>query len=221
MKPLFFFRKLAFFCGLTILVSCGPANDSGEAFPNAGKSETVVIETELGKIHIEVYTEKAPASSADFLYYVDEGIYENQGFYRVVHPENDPKKMGMTIVQGGTLDLNPYNQLVDHESTEMTGFSNIRGSVALARNEPGSASAAYFFVNMSDNPFLNFGGKRNEDGQGYAVFARVTKGMAVLEQMQYLKTYTDETKDQLPPEFPLEANQTLFNPVFFKKTYRK
>ncbi len=204
-----------------LLLGCSSGNDSGQAFPNTGKGVTTVLETELGNIHIEVYPEKAPISSKDFLYYIEEGIYQDQGFYRVVHPENDPKKMGMSIVQGGTLDLRPYTALIEHESTETTGFSNIKGSVALARNEPGTASAAYFFVNVTDNPFLDHGGNRNQDGQGYAVFGRVTKGMGVLEKMQELKTYSEDTKDQLPPEFPLEPNQTLFNPVFIKKTYRK
>jgi len=203
------------------LLGCSAGNDGGQAFPDAGKAIKTVIETDLGNIHIEVYPDKAPISAKDFLYYIDEGIYQEQGFYRIVNPENDPKRMGMSIVQGGMLDLRPYTALVEHESTETTGFANIKGSVALARNEPGTASAAYFFVNTTDNPFLDFGGNRNSDGQGYAVFGRVTKGMAVLEKMQELKTYSEDTKDQLPPDFPLEPNQTLFNPVFIKKTYRK
>jgi len=138
------------------------------------KSSLVVVETDIGDIHIQVHSSKAPVSAADFLYYVDEGLYDNQGFYRVVHPDNDPKKMGMSLVQGGRLDLFPVTQTIEHETTEQTGLSNVAGSVAIARDEPGTGSAAFFFINVGDNTYLDHGGSRNPDGQGYAVFGSRT-----------------------------------------------
>lgn len=195
--------------------------DYDPPFEDMGETVDVVLKTDLGKVHIELFTEKAPESSRDFLYYVDEGLYAGQGFYRTVHAENDSREMGMSLVQGGTLDLAPYTPFIDHESTDMTGLSNIVGSLALARNEPGTASAAYFFINLGDNRFLDYGGERNPDGQGYAVFGQVTKGMKVLEKIQAQKTYSQETADGLPAEFPLEPEQTLFNPVFIKEAKRK
>jgi len=71
----------------------------------------IVFETTAGAMEITVYPEKAPISAADFLRYVDGGYYDGEGFYRVVRPDNDPLKMGMSLIQGGRLDkemgLNP------------------------------------------------------------------------------------------------------------------
>ncbi len=177
------------------------------------KSNTVVLETEAGNIHIQVLTKQAPISAADFLYYVDEGLYDNQGFYRVVHPDNDPKEMGMSLIQGGRLDLEKLTQSIDHETTEKSGLSNIAGSVAIARDAPGTGSAAYFFINAEDNTFLDFGGERNPDGQGYAVFGKVTKGLDVVRVIQQGETNNDDD--------PVTPNQFLKQPVIIKKAYRK
>jgi len=137
----------------------------------ADKRPNVVLQTELGAIEIEVYKDKAPISAADFLYYVDNGLYDNEGFYRVVRADNDPLGMGMSIVQGGRLDTLPVTAGITHELTTQTGLSNVAGTVSIARDAPGSGSAAYFFINTQDNPFLDTGGVRNPDGQGYAAFA--------------------------------------------------
>jgi len=199
-----------------ILLGCGSKSNSN----------IVVLQTQLGKIEIEVFPDKAPASTQDFLFYVEQGLFNNKpeletGFYRVVYPENDNLQMGMSLIQGGTLDLKTYSAGVIHETTAQTGLSNVAGSVALARNEPGSGNAAAFFINIEDNLFLDFGGARNPDGQGYAGFGRVTKGMNVVKEIQALRTYTEETRNILPPDFPIEINQTLYNPVRIEKAYRK
>ena len=75
------------------LVACGDA-----------KTTLVVMETDLGNIEIEVNNERAPLSSADFLYYVDNGLYNGEGFYRAVRPETDTLGLNMEIIQGGRLD---------------------------------------------------------------------------------------------------------------------
>ncbi len=177
-------------------------------------SSNVILETELGDIHIDVHTKKAPASSADFLYYVDEGLYDNQGFYRVVRADNDPKEMGMSLVQGGRLDLYPVTPPLAHESTQASGLSNVSGSVTIARDEPGTGSAAFFFINVDDNTYLDHGGTRNPDGQGYAVFGTVTKGMEVVRAIQSQKTNSDKSQPDMPDQF-------LPKPVMIKKAYRK
>jgi len=92
-----------------------------------------------------------------------------EGFYRVVRPDNDPLEMGMSLIQGGRLDKEMVFGPIEHELTTDTGISNAGGAVSIARLEPGSGSAAYFFINIGNNDFLDAGGTRNPDGQGYAI----------------------------------------------------
>lgn len=147
----------------------------------------VMMETTQGNIEIEVYIDKAPISGGDFLTYVDNKFYNDQGFYRVVRPDNDPLEMGMSLIQGGRLDSEPLTDPIAHELTTETGLSNKEGVVSIARLEPGSGSAAYFFINIGNNDFLDYGGKRNPDGQGYATFGKVVKGMDVIRKIQALE----------------------------------
>ena len=184
------------------LISCAPK-----------KTVRVKFTTDLGDIIIEVYKDKAPKSAADFLYYVDNGLYDGQGFYRAVRPETDPLHMGMEIIQGGRLDQEPITAAIDHETTKMTGLSHTDGAVSLARDEPGTGSAAYFFVSIGDNSFLDYGGKRNPDGQGYAVFGKVVKGMDVVRAIQMRDTGG-------PSAEPITQGQFLTKPVIITKAKR-
>ncbi len=190
---------------LSALAACGPKVDTT---PN------VIFETDLGIIEIEVYPDKAPISAADFLNYVDRGFYNGQGFYRVVNAENDPRKMGMSLIQGGRLDMEPLGGGIAHETTETTGLSNGPGSVAIARDAPGTGSAAYVFINLGNNDFLDYGGVRNEDGQGYAVFGKVVSSLDVPRAIQ-----AQEAKRPTEEEFL--QGQFLTQPVIIKKAYRK
>ena len=177
-------------------------------------SPNVIFETNAGIIEVEVYPKKAPLSAGDFLYHVDEGLYNNQGFYRTVTWETDPLDMGMSIIQGGRLALVPVTPFIGHEATGTTGLSNVRGSLAIARDAVGSGSAAYFFINVSDNKFLDEGGTRNEDGAGYAVFGKVISGLDVAAKIQ---------KGKVLPKTNITGteNQFLEQPVIITKAYRK
>ena len=145
-------RFIAPLIAALFLMACG--SDAGPEFESPGNTQNVVLKTDMGDIHIELFTEKAPNSTRDFLNYVEGGIFDfnaedatlNSGFYRVVRPDNDNRNMGMSIIQGGMLSLETYTPFVEHESTEMTGFSNIEGSVALARDTVGTGNAAYFYI---------------------------------------------------------------------------
>jgi len=183
-------RTVLLAAGFSFLVACGGSDypDAGPEFADTGETIDVVLETELGNIHVELFSEKAPRSTKDFLYYVDKGLYDNEGFYRVVTPENDNRNMGMSIIQGGRLDLQDLT-LVEHEPTQDTGLSNIVGTLALARGEVGTGSAAFFFINLNDNTMLDQGGTRNPDGYGYAVFGRITKGLDVAYKIQQTPTF--------------------------------
>lgn len=190
------------------------ATASMAACSGAPKNNPIVIlETTSGPIEITVYPDKAPISAADFLRYVDGGFYNDQGFYRTVHAGNDPRDMGMSLIQGGRLDREIIGETIAHELTTETGMSNRDGAVAIARLEPGTGSATYFFINVGNNDFLDTGGIRNPDGQGYATFARVTSGMDVVRAIQAMKTIEDED--------PVTPNQTLTEPVIIKRAYRK
>ena len=174
----------------------------------------VVLETAMGEVVIEVDTEKAPASAGDFLRYVDEGLYDGQAFYRTVTPATDPRDMGMSLVQGGRADLLPVGPYVPLETTGATGLSNTEGSVALARTLPAEGSAAFFFVNLGDNTFLDQGGTRNPDGFGYAVFGRVVDGMDTLRAIQFQATAPD-------PNGIFADDQKIAEPVEIVRAYRK
>lgn len=196
-------KYLSLIAALTVLTAC------------ADKTPNVVLQTEMGPIEIEVYPAKAPASAADFLYYVDNGLYDGQGFYRVVRADNDPLEMGMAIIQGGRLDALPLSSGIDHERTQDTGLSNLAGTVSIARDAPGSGSAAYFFINTGDNPFLDTGGARNPDGEGYASFAKVVSGMDIALAIQMQDTATRRKAGSDAP------SQTLLQPVIIERAYRK
>ena len=174
----------------------------------------IVLETTSGEIEITVYPEKAPISAGDFLRYVDGKLYDGQGFYRTVHAQNDPLNMGMSLIQGGRLDKEIVFEPIAHELTTDTGISNADGAVAIARLEPGSGSATYFFINIGNNDFLDTGGTRNPDGQGYATFGRVTKGLEVARRIQKMET-SSESDD------PVTQGQTLSSPVIITRAYRK
>lgn len=187
--------------------ACTAAPDNSQAVP------VVILDTTSGPIEITVYPDKAPISAADFLRYVDGGLYNDQGFYRTVHAGNDPRDMGMSLIQGGRLDREIVGEPIAHELTTESGISNRDGAVAIARLEPGTGSATYFFINVGNNDFLDTGGIRNPDGQGYATFARVTSGMDVVRAIQNMETLADED--------PVTPNQTLADPVVIKRAYRK
>ena len=183
-------RALLSACAAALLAACG--------------NPEVILKTDLGDIKIEVLEGKAPISSADFLYHVENGLYDGQGFYRVVRPDNDPRDMGMSLIQGGLLSTTPVTPSIDHEPTNVTGLTHNEGAVSIAREAVGSGSAAYFFITIGDNSFLDHGGARNPDGQGYAVFGKVTKGMDVVRKIQAMESggpSTDErTKGQFLPD---------------------
>ena len=174
----------------------------------------VVLDTASGPIEITVYSDKAPVSAGDFLRYVDNGLYDGQGFYRVVHAENDPREMGMSLIQGGRLDQERVRDPIAHELTTDTGISNADGAVAIARLDAGTGSAAYFFINIGNNDFLDTGGSRNPDGQGYATFARVTKGLDVARAIQAMETRLDSDE-------AVTQGQILKDPVIITRAYRK
>lgn len=178
------------------------------------KTTHVIMQTQLGDIEIEVYKSRAPLTAENFLYYVDNDLYDGQGFYRAVRPDTDPRGLGMQIIQGGLLSMETLTAPIDHETTQMSGLSHTDGAISMARDEPGTGSAAYFFISIGDNTSLDYGGARNPDGQGYAVFGQVVKGMDVIRAIQLR-----ETKG--PSESTFTKGQFLTKPVRIIEARRK
>lgn len=143
----------------------------------------LIIETELGDIEVRLYEKDAPITVSNFLRYVDSSAFVNASFYRTVTPENQPNNdVKIEVIQGGLYDESRMFPPIEHETTEATGILHKNGIISMARNEPGSATSE-FFICVGDQPELDFGGKRNPDGQGFAAFGKVTDGMGVVNKI--------------------------------------
>ncbi len=152
------------------------------------KYSQVEMKTPYGNILIEIYEDKAPVTAGNFLRYVDEGRFKDAIFYSGVTPDNQPDNdIKIEVIQGGLFeDDHPYAlPPIRHETTKETGIKHFEGTISMARNEPGTASSE-FFICIGNQPELDFGGKRNPDGQGFAAFGRVVKGMEVVRKIQGL-----------------------------------
>ncbi len=148
----------------------------------------VLIHTDLGEIELEVYPELAPITASNFLTLVEQGVYTNAIFYRVVRMDNQPQnRVKIEVIQGGLYDddLVATYSTIEHENTKSTGIKHTNGVLSMARNEPGTASTE-FFICIGDQPSLDFGGDRNPDKQGFAAFGQVAKGMEVVSAIQGL-----------------------------------
>lgn len=146
----------------------------------------VVIHTDLGDIHVEIYMEEAPVTAGNFLSHVEQGNYTNSMFYRVVRMDNQPpNKVKIEVIQGGLFRDEVLDTItpIRHESTRETGILHTDGVISMARMDPGSASTE-FFICVGDQPSLDYGGKRNPDGQGFAAFGKVIEGMDVVRSIQ-------------------------------------
>lgn len=172
------------FKGLGLLAMLLPlllVADSGRRKPPV----LIHISTELGDIEVELYADKAPVTTANFLRYVDTGAYTGGQFHRTVRidPDNQPQnKIKIEVIQGsartGTKELPP----IPLERTSKTGVKHLDGTISMARDGPDTATQE-FFVCIGDQPELDFGGKRNPDGQGFAAFGKVVRGMDVVRQI--------------------------------------
>jgi peptidyl-prolyl cis-trans isomerase A (cyclophilin A) len=152
----------------------------------AEKNPVVLMKTELGNIKIEINEKKAPVTAANFLKYVDEHRFMSARFYRVVTMENQPNdSVKIEVIQGGLgfeesdMRLTP----IEHETTRKTGILHKDGVISMARLEPGTATSE-FFICVGDQPELDYGGKRNPDGQGFAAFGQVIEGKDVVRKIQ-------------------------------------
>lgn len=146
----------------------------------------VRLATALGDLDVEVDVGRAPATAANFLRYVDAGHYDGGRFHRTVRPDTETRpEVPIEVVQAG---VDPAREddgfpAIALERTRDTGLRHRDGTLSMARAGPDTATSD-FFICLGDQPALDYGGARNPDGQGFAAFGRVVRGMDVLRQIQ-------------------------------------
>jgi peptidyl-prolyl cis-trans isomerase A (cyclophilin A) len=164
----------------------GNVSGGAEADSAAGGVVRVRIETALGAIDVAVDAVHAPITAANFLRYVDDGYYDGGRWHRTVTMANQPNDtVRIEVIQAG---VNP-DRLDDRfdpiplERTTLTGLAHRDGTISMARSTPDSAISD-FFICIGDQPSLDCGGGRNPDGQGFAAFGQVLRGMDVVRAIQ-------------------------------------
>ncbi len=157
----------------------------------AAADPTVKIATSLGTIVVAIDTTHAPLTATNFLRYVDQKLYDGGAFHRSVTRRNQPtSEIKIEVIQAG-IDPSRESQAfapIALERTSATGLRHLAGTISMARDGPDTASSD-FFVCVTDQPSLDFGGQRNPDGQGFAAFGRVVSGMNVVRRIQLSKAH--------------------------------
>jgi cyclophilin family peptidyl-prolyl cis-trans isomerase len=149
----------------------------------------VVLNTSHGKIAIELHADEAPLTVENFLRYVDDGYYDGTIFHRVIP--------GFMIQGGGfTSDMRQKQTNPPVKNEADNGLKNSRGTLAMARTAAVDSATSQFFINLSDNAFLDHG-KRDF---GYAVFGRVVEGMDVVDAIAGVATGRVGGHDDVPKE---------------------
>ncbi|MFI8744588.1 peptidylprolyl isomerase [Pseudomonas sp. NPDC077186] len=155
----------------------------------AADNPKVLLTTSLGEIEVELAADKAPISTANFLKYVDSGFYAGTQFHRVI-----PGFM----VQGGGFDAQMQQKDTDApiKNEADNGLHNVRGTLAMARTQVRDSATSQFFINHKDNAFLDHGSR----DFGYAVFAKVTRGMEVVDKIAQVPTANRGMHQNVPRE---------------------
>jgi peptidyl-prolyl cis-trans isomerase A (cyclophilin A) len=167
----------------------------------------VRLRTELGDIDVDVDLAHAPITAENFLKYVDAQLYDGGAFHRTVTLGNQPNDaVKIEVIQAA---VNPASAkerrpAIPLERTSQTGLAHTDGTVSMARGGPDTATSE-FFICINDQPSLDFGGRRNPDGQGFAAFGRVVRGMEVVRKIQHAPN--TEAQRLTPPIRILDARR--------------
>ena len=158
--------------------------------PPAPANPIVTIDTSLGSITVELFSEQAPDSVENFLQYAKEGFYDGTIFHRVVS--------GYVIQGGGyTADMVEKATRPPIRNEATNGLSNRRGTIAMARTAKVRSATSQFYINVADNPRLDHRGYAPDDF-GYAVFGRVTAGMDVVDKISKVLTSVQHDMESVP-----------------------
>ena len=152
----------------------------------------VAMETSAGTIRIELWAERAPATTENFLQYVDAGFYDGTIFHRVVP--------GFVIQGGGyTGEMSEKDTRPPIKNEADNGLKNERGAVSMARTPEVDSATSQFFINLSDNQSLDHGTR----DFGYAVFGKVVRGMEIVDQIAAAPTGRRAGHQDVPMEPPV------------------
>ncbi len=199
-------KKITFLLSLIFFLSGSPSHVQAQKKQIIHeKNPVILLKTTLGEITIELYPKQAPVTVANFERYIREKRLKDASFYRTVTMQNQPdNKVKIEVIQGGLFDDNHPDMLppIPLETTKMTGLHHLNGSISMARDKPNSATSE-FFICIGDQPSLDFGGKRNPDGQGFAVFGRVIKGMDVVRKIQQQPAKGQMLKPRIPIHYSI------------------
>jgi peptidyl-prolyl cis-trans isomerase A (cyclophilin A) len=167
--------------GRVALDDTGNARDNG----SGAESQRIMLVTEMGEIEIELDSAHAPVTVTNFLRYVDSAFFDGGRFFRVVRANNQPNdSIRIEVIQGGVAQERARQGFgaIPLERTSITGLRHRDGTISMARAGPETATSS-FFICIGDQPSLDFGGMRNPDGQGFAAFGQVVRGMDVVRRI--------------------------------------
>ena len=155
----------------------------------AAEAPRVLLTTSLGDIEVELNEAKAPISVKNFLGYVDSGFYNGVQFHRVIP--------GFMIQTGSfTADMQQKDTRAPVKNEADNGLHNVRGTLAMARTNMVDSATSQFFINLTDNAFLDHGGR----DFGYAVFGKVVRGMEVVDRIARVRTGNRGMHQNVPVE---------------------
>lgn len=159
---------------------------------------SVLLKTSEGEVTVELFDDKAPETVRNFFQYVDDEFYSGTIFHRVIRD---------FMIQGGGFNQD-FVQKDTHppiRNEASNGLRNERGSVAMARTSDPHSATSQFFINVADNPGLDYPG---QDGHGYAVFGKVTQGMDVVDRIRGLPTGIRNQHSDVPVDAVLIESAT-------------
>ncbi len=178
-------KKFITFILFTLFITAG-------AFTAQAQTKTikVLIDTSMGQIEAELYPDKAPITVTNFIEYVNSKFYDGLIFHRVI-----PGFM----IQGGGMNSDMKEKATRNpiKIESDNGLKNVRGTLAMARTQIPDSATSQFFINVVDNPFLDFKAKTTA-GYGYAVFGKVTKGMDIVDKIVKVPTGTKGFHENVP-----------------------
>lgn len=152
----------------------------------------ITLHTNFGDIQLELDFERAPKTAGNFKQYAEDGYFDGTVFHRVIDK---------FMIQGGgfTKDMQQKETRETIENEADNGLKNDKGTIAMARTSDPHSASSQFFINLSNNDFLNHSGK-NTQGWGYCVFGKVTQGMDVVEKIAKVQTTRHGPHQDVPAE---------------------
>ena len=205
MKDVKFLRVIIFtFFALSLSLSY--------AAPRETVTTNIAFKTSKGDIIIELYNQIAPITVDNFLRHLDGGHYDGSSFYRTVTHQNDNGSPMIEVIQGGLGDIDKPFPAISHESTNITKLKHEDGTISMSRGEVNSATSD-FFICIGSQQGLDFGGERNNDGQGFAAFGKVIEGMDIVRDINGMPSNKKTDNEYV-------KGQMINNPIIIEKAVR-